>query len=194
MFPMCALRFRNLELMKGTFLNVPVHVNCMSMQNLAHQGMLDLVISGSTNGCAECNSRSRVPFFLRDMDVAGIYICPDADVFVKTQHASSTIRMCEEDAEMTMFHPRKSPSFENICGSVYLSCMMPLQNLPPRPDERIFRGGKVLSRKRGGRSLLLQNKFATEIFTIHGNLVLKRSAYGTVVNFKVSVSFQQIVF
>jgi len=178
MLPLCGLRVGNLQLLKGTFLNMPEQSRT-TLQQLERRGVLDSLVLPRRHGCIQCKTSRSVPYFLREMIVAGMYFCPDAES-KKTKKAGGTVIMAS--VENGLFHPKKDPAFENICGSVYLSCMAPYDSLPPPADPTIF----VRGRKKRGR--VSGKWFASgdghEIFTVHGNLVLKKGRYGTTVNFK----------
>lgn len=160
LLPVCSACVCDDHLLKGTFLNVLApnkgcHGDQSDMMMLSlmelHEKGVPNIISPFKRYCKGCKAKSHVPFFLRCIKVAGIYICPDAKKVEKkrisrhgpkgTNMSISRYRYSQDEYDNTttsqeLFHPRKPPSFKNICGSIYLSYMRPLQQVPTNPDAR----------------------------------------------------------
>ena len=111
------------------------------------------------------------------------------------------------------FHPVKEPQFENMCGKLFLPMVtLPdAETLPPEPSSKIFasvsqpmednNNNQAWNYRRRGRKGLrhfsLSSPFAAasqrqkisgclkEFFTLHGNLVLRKTYHGVCVTFKV---------
>ena len=171
LLPVCSACVCDDHLLKGTFLNVLApnkgcHGNQNDMRMLSlmelHEKGVPKIISPFKRYCKGCKAESHVPFFLRCIKVAGIYICPDAKRVEKkrssrhgrkgamsnSRYRQSVQSNEDEDDDNTasqeLFHPHKPPSFKNICGSIYLSCMRPLQHVPTNPDARWEQQAKLL--------------------------------------------------
>jgi hypothetical protein len=90
-------------------------------------------------------------------------------------------------------YTKKEPSFDNMCGRVFLSQigMPPSCRLPPVVQKEVSKE-KVQAanmrrkpwKKRRSKDPLL-TAGVKKIFTVHGNIVLRRGTNGTCVNFKV---------
>lgn len=209
LYPLCARRMRNLELLQGTFLNIPEQSSA-TMIAMEEEGIMNVI----QPPCSSSLGTTKVPFFLRDTLVAGIYVCPPpppppllqdaahAAACKKRKKTAMATVAASGGRDDEMFHARKQPSFENICGCVFLPYMtLPPSMLPPSPEPKIFTEGKASARKRSsgsssaGRNKRLENNpssasssldgIGKDVFTVHGNLVLKKMGYGTLVNFKV---------
>jgi hypothetical protein len=87
-------------------------------------------------------------------------------------------------------HPEKPPSFENMCGRLYIPLVhIPRPEfLPPEPRKDMFPAEEdsrlnISATVTGaGRSMPASMR---KIYTTQGNLVLRKEGYGTSVNFKV---------
>lgn len=188
MVPFCSRRVADPVLLHGTYMSA---TRKKSLQQLVDDGMPFVLHSA----CCTCQ-KWKVPFFLRDVQVEGLYFCPN-------NHEAKHMVRCKthqprqhpsEQQEGTWFHAYKEPSFENICGSVFLPYLMPVEDgIPPLQDARVLRrsskGSKAKQRsKRKRGSSALNRKKGSEIFTVHGNLCLRKRTYGTSINFKVHFS------
>lgn len=166
----------------------------------------------------ECESA--VPFFVKDLAVDGIYYrhchhhhhlgSKAGSSSSSARKKSSRRKRTAEDLTPSLppllpppshptsrknhypFHPAKAPSFENICGSIYVGMMHPV-SIPPlcHVASAAGRGGAAATSTKTRRGRKKQPWFmalrGTEVFTVHGNLVLKKRGYGTSVKFMVNV-------
>lgn len=95
------------------------------------------------------------------------------------------------------FHRKKEPSFDNMCGRVFLpQVTIPgSSRLPPVQKEISKEKMQAANMRRKAwkkrRNLLTmtdsKSKSVRQIFTMHGNIVLRAESSGTCVNFKVLV-------
>lgn len=187
---------------------------CVTFHRVASNGIQGII---SPAGDEEESARIRVPFYLRGMYVSGLYFWQDEGSLLAagasaTQTSSASDagpskkrkrrrqqqqQQAEGPSHPALFHACKQPSFENICGSVYLAGMWPLE-LPPEfslspifshPDAASTAvtsvgGGGGRRKKKGCWFMGLHGR---EIFTVHGNLVLRKYGSGTSINFKVTI-------
>jgi len=121
-------------------------------------------------------------------------------LLMQTELMLVRIRLCNSKHQQP-YYKSKDPEFDNMCGRIHLpgkktrtTChlkcskntkkkttglQVPDQLLPPEPSSLVYRNNRT---KRGGMSSASRGK---QIYTIHGNIVLKNEAGGTSVVFKV---------
>jgi hypothetical protein len=183
------------------------YTTVMHLMQHGLEGVLAPCRSGKA-GREECESA--VPYFLKDLAVAGIYFqgLPAAAAAAQQPQQPGKRKRAlsqQQSAQKQQFHPVKAPSFENICGSVFAGMMNPV-SIPPLHYRRTNDGGNAMAvgigsaaaaAGRGGaaggsvqrRGRKKQPWFmamrGTEIFTVHGNLVLKQRNCGTSIKFMV---------
>lgn len=102
MLPVCRARMQNIELLRGTFLDAPGNYipdcGCITLRQLAVQGLQDVMLP--RDAC--CSDEAAVPFFLRDMLVAGIYIYAAED----GSEDAGKRKKPATGAALPLFHPR----------------------------------------------------------------------------------------
>ena len=193
-----------------------------TVMHLMRHGLEGVLAPCSPGDAGKDECESAVPFFLKDLAVAGIYINSHNHKLtglsnaasasnqqqkqpMKRKRTPSSTAQQQSNAQKQQFHPVKAPSFENICGSVFAGMMNPV-SIPPIHYRRTNDSGNAMAvgigsaaaaAGRGGaaggsvqrRGRKKQPWFmamrGTEIFTVHGNLVLKKRNCGTSIKFMV---------
>jgi hypothetical protein len=182
------------------------HITVMQLMRDGLEGMIAPIVQRERQGKKrhriECETS--VPYFIKDLVVEGIYYQgPSAAAGAcNNSNSSSSTRRKKRDhnnsfwsSSLKNYHPAKAPSFENICGSVFVGMMYPV-SIPPPSQQQMLQmmqthhqqtdHPQAKGRRRGRKK---QPWFmavrGTEIFTVHGNLVLKKRCYGTSVKFMV---------
>ena len=174
--------------MQGMFISIPEDVDC-SVQKLVREGLDGVVAPPCSSVCC---GRGEIPFFLRDLTVRCLVFSPDTGKLSARESGKRcrTPHTKHGSSSSNSFHPFKAPAFENICGSVYLPGLKP-ESLPPAVRQSqascaVF-GGSGAASVRGGRSSSwFMSMNSTEVFTVHGNMVLRRQGNGTSLIFKVT--------